>query len=65
MRSVDLKLRILSSVPTSPNDTVANVDWPPVSGNQECLELGSTVQAGTNPEGERMRFWNDLKASID
>lgn len=59
------KLQILCSAPTSPSDPIANVAWPRVAGDQEYYDIGSTVQAGTNPHGERLRFWNEMRAKIN
>lgn len=59
------KKQLLSSEPTSPNDPIANIIWPRVSGNQQYYDLGPSVQASTNPHGDRMRFWNEMKDKIN
>lgn len=60
------KLQLLSiSAPTAPNDPIAYISWPRVYGKQQYFELGSTVQAGEMPHGERMHFWNEMKAKLD
>jgi bile salt-stimulated lipase len=50
--------------PTPPNDPIATVQWSPVEGNQQYYEIGARVFQGTNPHGERMYFWNSLKATL-
>lgn len=52
-------------MPTSPTDPIAYIEWPRVAGNQQYFELGSSVRSGTNPHGQRMRFWNDMKSKIN
>lgn len=51
--------------PTPPNDPIANIPWQPVEGNQQYYEIGTNVFSGSNPHGERMGFWNDMKAKLD
>lgn len=58
-------MQLLCSEPTPPNDPIANVPWHRVAGDQEYLDIGETVEAGTNPHGERLRFWNEMEAKVN
>ncbi len=65
-RDVKMELKLLSiSTPTAPNDPIAYSSWPRVSGKQQYFHIGSSVQAGESPHGERMYFWNEMKAKIE
>lgn len=65
MNYIKMHLLQLFSEPTSPSDPIANSPWFRVSNDQQYLEIGTTVQAGTNPHGERMHFWNEMKAKTN
>lgn len=51
-----------TSNPTPDTDFLITSIWPRVTGNQEYMDIGDELVPGTNPFGDRMRLWNDLKA---
>lgn len=51
--------------PTPAGDPIATIPWSPVEGNQQYYEIGPVVFTGSNPHGDRMEFWETMKAKLD
>ena len=50
------------SNPTAVHDEQISVNWSPVAGNQEYLNIYDELIPGTHPSADRMGLWNRLRA---
>lgn len=50
------------SNPTYVQDDLINVNWSPVQGFQEYIEINSQLSVGTFPTPSRLNVWKDLES---
>lgn len=46
--------------PNNTRDPLTPVHWKPVSKDLHFLDIGLELTAGSNPESERLRFWDEV-----